>query len=164
MTPPETEGHRAAASARAGAVSQGSVGAGTGATVAKLLGPGSWLKGGVGTASLLGPNGLIVGALAVTNPVGNIVEFRKPVRLLRPDYGDSHADLPDVLERRPAVLRRSWRAPRTREHDAGVFATNVRFDHADDAAACVPGGHDVGRRLPRPHVRRRRYRLPRRSR
>ncbi len=72
--PGSDEGERAAARATGGAVAQGSVGAGTGATVAKLLGVEQWLKGGVGTASLVGPRGLVVGALAVTNSVGAIVD------------------------------------------------------------------------------------------
>ena len=59
---------------RAGAVAEGSVGAGTGATVGKLLGPEMAMKGGMGTASLLGPRGLVVGALAVSNALGNFFE------------------------------------------------------------------------------------------
>lgn len=70
---PDAEaGYRAASKAKGGAVAEGTVGAGTGATAAKLLGAERCLKGGVGTASLLGPNGVIVGALVVTNPVGSV--------------------------------------------------------------------------------------------
>ncbi len=72
--PGADEGERAAARATGGAVAQGSVGAGTGASVAQLLGVERRLKGGVGTASLVGPRGLVVGALAVTNSVGAIVD------------------------------------------------------------------------------------------
>ena len=72
--PGADEGERAASRATGGAVAQGSVGAGTGATVAKLLGVEQELKGGLGTASLVGPRGLVVGALAVTNSVGAIVD------------------------------------------------------------------------------------------
>lgn len=50
---------------------QGNVGAGTGATVGKWAGPQFWMKGGLGSASLvLGE--LIVGALAVVNALGDI--------------------------------------------------------------------------------------------
>jgi acyl CoA:acetate/3-ketoacid CoA transferase len=45
-------GYRACRAARAGAVAQGSVGAGTGATVGKALGVERCLKGGLGTASV----------------------------------------------------------------------------------------------------------------
>lgn len=72
-------GYRAAAAANTGAVAEGSVGAGAGATVGKLGGfaaPGQVLpmKGGVGTAAITLPNGLVVGALAVVNAVGDIVD------------------------------------------------------------------------------------------
>lgn len=68
------EGYEAARRAKGGRVATGSVGAGTGATVAKLLGPERCLKGGLGTASLVGPKGIVVGALAVTNPVGVVAD------------------------------------------------------------------------------------------
>jgi L-aminopeptidase/D-esterase-like protein len=55
-------------------VEEGSVGAGVGATVGKLFGLQCAMKGGVGTASVAMPDGLIVGALAVVNAFGDIVD------------------------------------------------------------------------------------------
>jgi L-aminopeptidase/D-esterase-like protein len=74
ITPTDGDGYRAAKRARGGVVEQGSVGAGTGATVAKLLGQDHALKGGLGTASLVGPRGLVVGAVAAVNPTGIVVD------------------------------------------------------------------------------------------
>ncbi len=54
-------------------VDEGSVGAGTGATVGKLHGPERAVKGGLGTASTA-EDGLIVGAIAVVNAMGEIVD------------------------------------------------------------------------------------------
>jgi L-aminopeptidase/D-esterase-like protein len=51
----------------------GRFGAGTGATVGKLLGPEHALPGGIGSASLELPGGGVVGALAVVNAFGNVV-------------------------------------------------------------------------------------------
>ncbi len=51
---------------------QGSVGAGTGATVGKLLGLERAMKGGVGTASAPLPGGGVVGALAAVNAFGGV--------------------------------------------------------------------------------------------
>src|SRR5439155_5712818 len=51
IRPDMAAGYAAAAGAKNGRVAEGSVGAGTGATVAKAGGPGSSLKGGIGTAS-----------------------------------------------------------------------------------------------------------------
>ena len=55
-------------------VEEGSVGCGVGATVGKLFGLQCAMKGGVGTASVAMPDGLIVGALAVVNAFGDIVD------------------------------------------------------------------------------------------
>ena len=52
---------------------EGSLGAGTGATVAKLAGPEHALKGGVGSIARRLPDGSMLGALAVTNAVGSVV-------------------------------------------------------------------------------------------
>ena len=54
-------------------VLEGSVGVGTGATVGKLLGIDRAMKGGVGSSSTQGPNGLVVGALIVVNAFGDVI-------------------------------------------------------------------------------------------
>ena len=54
-------------------VLEGSVGVGTGATVGKLFGMDRAMKGGVGTSSLRGPRGLVVGALVVVNAFGDVI-------------------------------------------------------------------------------------------
>src|SRR2546430_6826974 len=55
------------------AVAEGTVGAGTGATVGKALGPRRAMKGGVGTwAARRGD--IVVGALVVLNSVGDILD------------------------------------------------------------------------------------------
>jgi L-aminopeptidase/D-esterase-like protein len=59
---------------RGSALVEGSVGAGTGATCGKLLGPDRSAPGGVGTASLRLPGGATVGALAVVNALGDVVD------------------------------------------------------------------------------------------
>jgi len=53
-------------------VPAGSYGAGTGATVAKLLGPDQTIKGGQAAATLVTPDGLRVGVLIVVNAVGQV--------------------------------------------------------------------------------------------
>jgi len=55
-------------------VQEGSVGVGTGATVGKLFGIEQAMKGGVGTSSVKGPNGLTVGALVVVNAFGDVFD------------------------------------------------------------------------------------------
>jgi L-aminopeptidase/D-esterase-like protein len=69
--PRSEDGYRACVAA-SDAVEEGSVGAGTGATVAKLEGPDRAVKGGVGTASSR-TGDLIVGALAAVNALGEVL-------------------------------------------------------------------------------------------
>jgi L-aminopeptidase/D-esterase-like protein len=69
---PGPDAGRAACEAAGGEVERGTVGAGTGATVGKILGHESWTKGGVGLASdRIGE--ATVAALAVVNAVGEVV-------------------------------------------------------------------------------------------
>lgn len=61
-------------------VQEGSVGVGTGATVGKLFGIERAMKGGVGTSSISGPDGLIVGSLVVVNAFGDVIDpFSKKI-------------------------------------------------------------------------------------
>jgi len=70
--PAAAEGYEACA--RAGEeVAEGNVGAGTGATVAKLHGPHRAVKGGLGTTSRERGD-LVVGALAVVNAFGEVLD------------------------------------------------------------------------------------------
>jgi L-aminopeptidase/D-esterase-like protein len=70
--PGPDEGYAACLAATGGPPAEGRVGAGTGATVGKLLGPDRAHPGGVGTASVRLPSGAVVAALAVANAVGDV--------------------------------------------------------------------------------------------
>ena len=74
VRPGPREGHRACLSCSGGPVDEGSVGAGTGATVAKLQGMSRAVKGGLGTASMRLPGGAVVGALVAVNAYGGVVD------------------------------------------------------------------------------------------
>ena len=71
---PDVEaGRRAAAAATGGAPAQGCVGAGTGATVGKVLGMARATKSGIGTASA-DAGSAAVGAIVVVNAGGDVVD------------------------------------------------------------------------------------------
>lgn len=72
MRPGPDEGY-AACEAAAAEFEDGSVGAGTGCTIGKLLGPKSWTKGGFGVASLPLAGGGTVAAVAVVNAAGDVM-------------------------------------------------------------------------------------------
>ncbi len=59
-------------SASATDVAEGSVGAGTGATVGKMLGAAASMKGGVGCAVVHGSGGLVVAAVVAVNALGDV--------------------------------------------------------------------------------------------
>lgn len=67
-------GYQAARTASDAAVVEGNVGAGAGATVGKAGGMGRAMKGGIGTASITMPDGLIVAALVATNGMGDVID------------------------------------------------------------------------------------------
>jgi L-aminopeptidase/D-esterase-like protein len=72
VRPTDENGFAAAAAATAEVVAEGTVGAGTGATVGKALGPGTSMKGGLGCASIDLGDGVVLAALAVVNAVGGV--------------------------------------------------------------------------------------------
>jgi L-aminopeptidase/D-esterase-like protein len=72
---PDAEcGFRAAAAAADGPVTEGSVGAGAGATVGKVAGYQRAMKGGLGTAAVNMPDGLIVAAIVAVNAWGDVID------------------------------------------------------------------------------------------
>ncbi len=73
VRPDGAAGYAACGAATTQPVVQGCVGAGTGATVGKLLGLPNATKGGIGSASRRLENGVMIGALVAVNPVGDVV-------------------------------------------------------------------------------------------
>lgn len=72
IRPSAQMGYEAAKNAKIGAFVNGNIGAGYGATVGKLAGPQFCMKGGLGSSSLVGKDGLIVGAMVAVNAVGDV--------------------------------------------------------------------------------------------
>jgi L-aminopeptidase/D-esterase-like protein len=123
-------GYRAASTASAAAVSEGNVGAGAGATVGKM-GGGRSMKGGLGSAAIALPDGLVVAAIVAVNAVGDIVDpsTGQTVAGVRTEDGKSLADARKLL-RSGALLRRP--AARPGENTTiGLVATNARLTKAD---------------------------------
>ncbi|MFL5660643.1 MAG: P1 family peptidase [Ktedonobacteraceae bacterium] len=74
VRPDAAAGYRACEQATIEATAQGNVGAGTGATVGKMLGPAFMMKGGLGSASLRLEDGSLVGAIVAVNAFGDIID------------------------------------------------------------------------------------------
>jgi L-aminopeptidase/D-esterase-like protein len=147
-------GYRAAQAASDGAVAEGNVGAGAGATVGKVAGGGRAMKGGTGTAAIRLPNGLVVGALVAVNAIGDVIDpatGQVVAGVRRPD-GKALADARTLL--RDGSLLRAV-APRTGENSTiAVVATNAKLTKtevnrvalmADDGLArAISPSHTIG--------------------
>ena len=120
-------GYRAAAAASNAAVTEGTIGAGAGATVGKSGGPGRAMKAGLGSYSITLPNGLSVGAIVAVNAVGDIID---------PDTGKIVAGVrnpDDTFADARRLLRTGQTGPRPRAGEnttIGLVATNARLTKA----------------------------------
>jgi L-aminopeptidase/D-esterase-like protein len=73
VRPDSAMGYRAAASASSDPPAEGNVGAGTGASVGKILGMKRAMKAGIGTASTHF-GGIVIGALVAVNAFGDVID------------------------------------------------------------------------------------------
>jgi L-aminopeptidase/D-esterase-like protein len=122
VRPDPPMGYEAASSAKSEDFAQGSVGAGTGATVGKVLGMERAMKGGIGSASVALDGGLVVGALAAVNAFGDVRDPKTGRVIAGPRQDDGK--LGDTVELLPeAVARMGWGENTT----LGIVATNARL-------------------------------------
>jgi L-aminopeptidase/D-esterase-like protein len=131
-------GYAAARTAGSGAVAEGNVGAGAGATVGKLLGWKHAMKGGLGSSSIQLPGGLVVGALVAVNAVGNVTDpaTGRFIAGARTEGGGSLADLRAWLRKGAA-----GGSPPMENTTLGVVATNAKLTKAQ-ATKMAQMAHD----------------------
>lgn len=119
--------YKACKEATSGSIRQGSVGAGTGATCGKIFGIKRAMKSGLGTSCIKSENGrLKVGALAVANPYGNIVDPYTGRLLAGARKDDENLQPVDVTE---IMMKNPFRTPRKEDSltstTLAVVATNA---------------------------------------
>jgi L-aminopeptidase/D-esterase-like protein len=90
-------GYAACEAASSDPPAMGSVGAGAGATVGKVLGIANATRGGVGAAAYALGAGVIVGALVAVNAFGDVVDPQSGRILAGARRGDTFAGTQDVL-------------------------------------------------------------------
>lgn len=134
IRPDAESGYLACLRAQGGPFPEGSVGAGTGATIGKLQ-PGLPMKGGVGTASVQAGSGTVVAALVAVNCVGNVIDPQtgQIIAGSRSPKGDGFVD---VLE-----WARGGIPVETTNTTIGVIATNAAFNKAQ-MKKIAQMGHD----------------------
>jgi L-aminopeptidase/D-esterase-like protein len=134
---PDAEiGYQACLNSSADPPAEGNIGAGTGATVGKILGLAGAMKSGIGTASLEIGKGVKVGAIAAVNVFGDVIDpstgqiiagarvvQKGPVKVGKGPY---FADTLCVME---TLIGRTMLGFASRENTAiGVVATNTKLN------------------------------------
>lgn len=125
IRPGAEEGYRACLEAEGGVVAEGSVGAGTGATVGKVLGIERATKSGLGTASRWLDGNIVVAAIVAVNAFGEVLEPASGRILAGPRQPGERgfANTLEVLE----SVERGWKGLPTNT-TIGVVATNIALD------------------------------------
>ena len=147
IRPTAESGYKAAKNASTSAVPQGNVGAGAGATVGKLMGAGRSMKGGLGSASIKLPDGLILGALVAVNSLGDVVD-PETNEILAGALAEDGRTFVNLSQRIREGLG-FGRAERLQNTTLGVVAANVDWTQAQ-AQKVAQMAHDGLARAIRP--------------
>ena len=145
-------GYKAAMAASDVAVAEGNIGAGAGATLGKVAGRDRSMKGGIGSASIRLPDGLVVAALVAVNAVGDVVDPATGLVVagVRTPDGKSLADARQLL--RDGSLQRAI-APRAAENTTiAVVATNARLTKTDTNRVALMADDGLAKALSPSHT------------
>ncbi|OPX21074.1 MAG: hypothetical protein BZ151_00650 [Desulfobacca sp. 4484_104] len=139
VRPDKKMGYNACLQARAEPVAEGSVGAGTGASVGKLLGTAQATKGGLGSVCISGPQGLLVGALVVVNAFGDVLGYHSQQIIAGARRTPSSPEFVGTAQLiRQGRVRQNFGEPNT---TLGVIATNARLSR-EQAHKVAQMGHN----------------------
>jgi L-aminopeptidase/D-esterase-like protein len=136
VRPDAAMGYLACQNASSNPPAEGNVGAGTGATVGKILGLGQCMKSGVGTASMEIGAGVIVAAIVAVNAFGDIIDPTNGQIIAgarSKNVGPLHIGAPgyfaDTLQVMQTLIGRTILGFGSRENTViGVVATNAKLD------------------------------------
>lgn len=133
--PDAAMGYQACLNASKTAPAEGSVGAGTGATVGKILGMGQAMKGGIGSAFMEIGAGVQVAAIVAVNAFGDVIDpntgeiiagarslKKGPIKIGKGQFADTMQVMKGLVGR--TVLGAAQRGNTV----IGVVATNAKFD------------------------------------
>jgi L-aminopeptidase/D-esterase-like protein len=149
VRPDAAMGYAACEAAGDGPVAEGSVGAGTGCTVGKVLGPGHASKGGLGTASVDLGGGVVVGAIVAVNAFGDVMDPHTG-EILAGARALTGGGLADTLATMKGLLGKTvLRFAGGGNTVIGVVATNARLSK-EEANKMAQMAHDGLARAIRP--------------
>ncbi|HVX38396.1 MAG TPA: P1 family peptidase [Gemmatimonadaceae bacterium] len=149
IRPTAESGYQACVNAKAGAVAEGNVGAGAGATVGKLLGNHP-MKSGIGTSSIRLANGLVVAAIVAVNGVGDVYDHRTGEIVAGARTPDGKSFLNQVAQLRKGVG--VGPAGLGQNTTIGVIATNAKFDKTQMTKIAQMGHDGMARAIDPSHT------------
>ena len=120
IRPDAKMGYQACVNASGNETAEGVVGAGTGASVGKMLGQGQAMKSGIGGASIHISGGVVVGAIVAVNALGDVHD---------PNTGEFVAGIRS--EQKTMDLMRSFKPASHRNTIIGAVAVNANFTKAE---------------------------------
>jgi L-aminopeptidase/D-esterase-like protein len=126
IRPGAEEGYKACLTATEKEVSEGCVGAGTGATVGKILGIEKATKSGLGTASCKIGDDVIVAALVVVNAIGDVIDHQTGKILAGPRNEQNNGFL-STVELLTAGAYTYIKNPLATNTTLGTVATNANL-------------------------------------
>lgn len=127
VRPNQEMGYQACLKSRSAKVEEGSVGAGTGASVGKLLGVPWATKGGLGTHSIVLPSGVMVAALVVVNAFGDVLDSKEKKILAGARDPENPSSFIDTAARIKEGFSLPLRETGFQNTTLGVVATNVKL-------------------------------------
>jgi L-aminopeptidase/D-esterase-like protein len=157
VRPDAAMGYQACLNASSEPPAEGNYGAGSGATVGKILGPSQCMKSGIGTASMEIGAGVIVGAIVAVNAFGDVVDPTNGQIIAGArckDIGPLHIGaegyFADTLQVMQTLIGRTVLGFGSRGNTViGVVATNARLDK-EQANKVAQMAHDGLARTIRP--------------
>jgi len=124
-SPSAESGYKACLAAHNQRIQEGTIGAGTGATVAKLMGMERAIKGGIGTYGITLGDGSKVAAIVATNAIGGVFDY-KTGNLIAGPLDQNRTGMLNPME---CILDTNWAPPSQVENNTtiGVVATDVEL-------------------------------------
>ncbi len=129
IRPDARMGYEACLNAGSPGVEEGSIGAGTGATVGKLLGLDHATKGGIGASGYKFENGVIVAVLVVVNAFGDVLSQKNGeiiAGVRSTPHGNEFAGTVNLLKQGI-----TFREDKSQNTTLAVVATNARFSKSE---------------------------------
>ena len=130
-------------------VPEGAVGAGTGATVGKAVGPKHCMKGGVGTWSVRGGD-IVVGALAVVNAFGDVCDHKGEIIAGARKEAGGFVGSASYLAKggmTAGALSPPYRASQGTNTTLVVVATNAKIGRVQLGGVAQASGDGLARRI-----------------